>query len=147
MLIYNLARAYRQVSQQFHQSVRDSGLSVPEWRILASLHGRAQRNLAELSARTFIDSFALVDMLVPMRDAGLCEVSGEPVLDDPSLIISGTAAGHERVEHLFELGQTQEKLAVHGTESTGVVGDSEKHQLEDFHKLISMLQRVINNTK
>ncbi|MFT4714113.1 MAG: hypothetical protein ACI82A_001375 [Candidatus Azotimanducaceae bacterium] len=29
LLIYNLARAYRQMSQQFHNSVRDSGLGLP----------------------------------------------------------------------------------------------------------------------
>ena len=29
LLIYNLARAYRQMSSQFHDSVRDSGLSIP----------------------------------------------------------------------------------------------------------------------
>ena len=59
LLIYNLARAYRQMSSQFHDSVRDSGLSIPAWRILASLYGGVTRTLPDLEARTFLDTCLL----------------------------------------------------------------------------------------
>lgn len=130
LLIYNLARAYRQLGDQFHTAVRDSGLTVPEWRILASLHGQVSRTLPDLAARTFIDSKALYDMVITMAEEGLCDHRQ----DDQSLVISGTLAGHERVEHLFELGEKLEAAAL------------EAGSDEEMPQLISMLRRIIQNT-
>jgi 3-hydroxy-9,10-secoandrosta-1,3,5(10)-triene-9,17-dione monooxygenase reductase component len=131
LLIYNLARAFHQLANEFHGSVRGSGLSVAEWRILASLHGQAHRKLTDLAARTFIDIVALRDITKILEEEGLCRIEGA----GEQCQISGTAAGHTRVEHLFAHGRTQEQAALNGISDDGLP------------KLIELLQMVIQNTR
>ncbi len=129
LLIYNLSRAYRQMSGHFHSVVRDSGLTVPDWRLLASLHGRASRNLPELAERTFIDIESLTDMLQGMEENGLCKVTRV----DGQLQVEGTNAGHDRVEHLIKLGRQHDELALQGTDDNALP------------ELISLLRRIVVN--
>jgi flavin reductase (DIM6/NTAB) family NADH-FMN oxidoreductase RutF len=105
LLLYNLSRAYHQMSRQFHGSVRASGLSIPQWRILASLYGEVTRALPDLQDRTFLQTDALLDALQVLQRDGLCKI------DEGSDKIQGTRAGHDRVHHLFALGREQELAA------------------------------------
>lgn len=130
LLIYNLSRAYRQMSRQFHESVRDSGLSIPAWRILASLYGKVSRDLPDLEARTFLDTEALSDALVSLEADGLCIVANE----GGSVTVTGTQEGHKRVEHLFAHGEKLDMAAV------GSAGE------EGLQQLISQLAEVVKNT-
>lgn len=130
LLIYNLARAYRQMSSQFHDSVRDSGLSIPAWRILASLYGGVSRDLPDLEARTFLDSEALEDSLLSLQEDGLCAIDDR----DGTKMVTGTAEGHKRIEHLFERGEKLDQAAV------GDGGD------EALHNLVALLATVVKNT-
>lgn len=108
LLMYQLSRATRQMSQQFHAKVRESGLTVAEWRVLASLHGQATRDLEDLCARTFLDPVTLADVLYAMQEQDLCVFDTRN--DKPS--VSGTPKGHSRVTHLFALGEELESKAV-----------------------------------
>ncbi len=126
LLLYNLARAYRQMSQQFHAGVRDSGLSIPQWRILASLYGKVSRNMQDLQDRTFLDGESLSDSIAGLQQEGLCQ------LNDNGSTVSGTDQGHERVRHLFEHGQQQEQAAV---------GEN------SLNDLIDQLAEVVKNTQ
>ena len=129
LLIYNLARAYRQMSHQFHNSVRDSGLSIPSWRILASLYGNVSRDLPDLEARTFLDTESLTDALVSLQRDGLC------VVDETDRVrVTATKDGHERVQHLFSHGATLDNAAI---------GEAGKEGVE---RLVSMLVEVVKNT-
>lgn len=130
LLLYNLARATRQMSEQFHQAVRASGLTVPAWRVLASLYGQTSRELADLADRTFIDKKILADLLQLLKSEGLCEIK----TDGEQTYAVGTEIGHQRVEHLFALGAEQEKTAV------GNVGE------EGLSELIKLLAEVVRNT-
>jgi len=130
LLLYNLARATRQMSEQFHQAVRSSGLTVPAWRVLASLYGQSSRRLPDLASRTFIDKDILADLLDLLKSEGLCEVQ----VRSDGVTAVGTAAGHERVQHLFALGAEQEKLALR---------DSGQQGLAD---LIELLAEAVKNT-
>ena len=126
LLLYNLARAYHELSRQFHAGVRDSGLSIPQWRILASLYGRVSREFQDLQDRTFLDRESLKDAIAVLQQDGLC------VLADAGGTVSGTDEGHERVRHLFEYGQQQEQAAL---------GDKSMDQL------IDLLAAVVRNTR
>lgn len=130
LLLYNLARATRQMSEQFHQAVRDSGLTVPAWRVLASLYGQAERDLSDLAQRTFIEPEILADLLEILQADGLCKTEAR----QGSLYALGTREGHERVEHLFALGAQQEKAALNES------GD------EGLSNLIALLSEVVKNT-
>lgn len=130
LLLYNLARATRQMSDRFHQAVRSSGLTVPAWRVLASLYGQTARQLPDLANRTFIEKEILTDLLQLLKEEGLCELQ----YNDGELMAVGTQAGHERVQHLFALGAEQEKSALAHTGDQG---------LSD---LIALLAEVVRNT-
>lgn len=130
LLIYNLSRAYRQMSSQFHDSVRDSGLTIPAWRILASLYGGVSRDLPDLEARTFLDTEALSDSLVSLQQDGLCVVSEAEGMKR----VTGTDDGHKRVEHLFSHGEELDKAAVGKSGEAGL------------QQLITQLAEVVRNT-
>lgn len=130
LLLYNLARATRQMSEQFHQAVRDSGLTVPAWRVLASLYGPTSRQLTDLASRTFIEKEILADLLELLRSEGLCELQN----NNGEIVATGTQVGHQRVQHLFALGAEQEKAALAGTGDQGLAD------------LIALLAEVVKNT-
>ena len=130
MLVYNLARAYRQLTREFHQEVLASGLRIPAWRILASLHGGVSRRVPDLSARTFLDREALEDELVSMQEQGLVSLH----LEDEELITTATKEGHKCVEHLFDMARNRD---------TEVLGDNNNDELMT---LIKLLRKVIDNT-
>ena len=130
LLFYNLSRAYRQMSNRFHSAVRENGLTLAEWRILASLHGNAARDLADLSARTFINPMALADKVHIMQEAGLCQVREEQGV----IQVAGTQQGHDRVNDLFALGTEQEAAALQGANS------------DHRALLIDLLKQIIGNT-
>lgn len=133
LLLYNLSRSYRQLSVPFHAAVRTSGLSVPEWRILASLRGKASYSLEKLAAQTFIEQWALGDTIGTMQDNGLCEVQESG--PQPQWLVTGTQIGHERVEGLFELGAKMENEALAGAGDESVV------------ELTRLLRHIMNHTK
>jgi 3-hydroxy-9,10-secoandrosta-1,3,5(10)-triene-9,17-dione monooxygenase reductase component len=130
LLFYHLSRAYHQVSSHFHAEVRASGLTQPEWRILACLHsGAVKWSVPKLSKQTFIQPPALVDMLTSMEQEGLCTIQGA----GQTAMIQGTAEGHNKVAHLFEL-ESQMEANIFGTQNT-----------EDSDKLFSLLNKIINH--
>lgn len=130
LLLYQLSRATQQMSQRFHDTVRKSGLTVAEWRVLASLRGLATRKLEDLSVRTFLDPMTLADMLYALQEQGLCTF--DTMAEVPT--VSGTQAGHDRVSHLFELGEELERAAFDGADANSAA------------KLKSLLRTLVENT-
>lgn len=133
LLIYNLARAYVQVSRKFHSAVEESGLTIPQWRILASLHGGKTRPVPDLVARTFVSPKKMAHLLKQMQQAGWIEVRGETT----NALVTSTSRGQSEVEHLFELAASQESDAL---------GDGANGGKTDQDRLISYLRQVIANT-
>ncbi|MDD9908453.1 MAG: flavin reductase [Ahrensia sp.] len=131
LLFYHLSRAYHQMGHRIHEAVRDSGLTVGEWRILASLHGEASRSYSELMARTFLDPQSLGDILRSLEADGLCRLSEQ----DGASFASGTAQGASRVEKLFALSHAIERKALSDA------GD------EDREVLIEGLKQIVSNTE
>lgn len=131
VLFYQLSRAYHQISSQFHSKVREAGLTLPEWRILASLSGdNVKRTVSDLSKRTFIQPVALVDMLDTLEARGLCSQFGTA----QNAIVSGTQKGHDTIEHLFDLDSELE---------AGIFGGIKTSEAK---KLFSLLREVIGQT-
>ena len=84
--------------------MEQEGLTIPEWRILASLYGKVSRNLVDLCARTFVDPSAIMSVLSQMNEQNLCALSGE----GSAMVITGTEGGMKRVAHLFNVAKNQE---------------------------------------
>lgn len=131
LLFYNLSHAYRKMADQFHSVVRASNLSVPQWRILASLRGQTTRSLHDLATRTFIEDWSLLDTVMTLQDEGLCLTNAGTGIADTEVTITGTLLGHQRVEHLVSLCQHQQKQ---------VFGSDDPQSL---NQLIELLQRIL----
>ncbi len=130
MLFYHLSRAYHQMGHRFHEAVRDKGLTLAEWRILANLHGGAIIDTGELSARTFLDRQSLGDVLSSLETEGLCML--ETIKGVPAA--KGTPAGTKRVDELFKLSREIEE---------SVLVDASADQREE---LMSRLKSIVLNS-
>lgn len=131
LLFYHLSRAYHQVAGGFHNAVRDSGLTLSEWRILVSLAGQGvSRDLKNLSDRTFIEQPALWDLLCRLEEQGLCLLEREQT----ETRVRGTQAGEQKIEHLIEMSLETEK-SVFGELGT-----------KDAEELFRLLRLVISRT-
>ena len=130
LLIYQLARASRQVENLFHKTVDEEELTIPEWRILASLYGNSSRILPDLCARTFVDPSAIIDILNRMNKDNLCALSGS----GSEMIITGTDNGMKRVANLFDAARNQEDKIL-----------EEMNEIERV-SLIKQLKSIIKNT-
>ena len=114
MLFYHLSRAYHQMGTRFHDAVIESGLSVAEWRVSASLYGQVTRTFQDLAARTFLDPKSLNDIVSAMEEDGMCRISRQ----NSEQAATGTQKGHDRVAHLFDLARDQEKSALSNLKHT-----------------------------
>ena len=110
LLIYQLALLHRQLTENFHETVHESGLTVPQWRVLASLMGEAERNFDDLQWRALIEPETLTDTLNELQADGLCTLEG----GGKRPLVRGTAKGNETVSRLMELGREQEKMVGRG---------------------------------
>ncbi|MEO1398009.1 MAG: flavin reductase [Pseudomonadota bacterium] len=130
MLVYNLSRAYHQLSEQLHIAVEAAGLTLPQWRVLASLYGQRRRTYEDLASRTFVNTQKLDRLLVELERDGLCSVSGH----GEGRVVDGTRSGHARVEPLFVLSQRHEQTALDSSSP------------EARQRLVQLLQTIVANT-
>ena len=131
MLVYQLSRAYHQLTTDFRTSIRENNLSTPEWRILASIEGEGvERSLEELTKMTFIRMDALKDLLHSMQDQGLCICQR----GDDGMLVRGTQKGFDAVQKLFEVATIHEQNALAGL-SEKQVGELAKN-----------LEAIVKNT-
>lgn len=70
-LLYLLAAASDKASAQFHAKVRDRGLRVPEWRVLATLIDREGAMITRLADIALIEQSRLTRIIDQMDNRGL----------------------------------------------------------------------------
>jgi len=131
MLFYHLSRAYHQMGHQFHEAVRDAGLTLAEWRILANLHSETSLTNSELAARTFLDPQSLSDVLTSLQEDGLCKLGSR----DGAPLATGTPSGTQRVEPLLTLNRQIEEAVL--DQANGGQRD----------ELIRQLKTIVSNTE
>ena len=76
-LLYLLAAASEAASAQFHAHVRENGLRVPEWRVLAWLHDRDGEMITRLARISLIEQSRLTKIIIQMEDRGLLRRQGD----------------------------------------------------------------------
>lgn len=130
LIFYHLSRAYHQMGHHIHQAVRDAGLTLAEWRILASLYGEVSLSFFELSARTYLDPQSLSDIITSLESEGLCNLSTKGGLRSAR----GTACGAQRVERIFELSHDIESRALEN------VSPSQREAL------VNRLKKIVSRT-
>ena len=72
-LLYLLARASKEISSQFHDRLKQHGLQVSEWRVLASLSDGNGMTLGELAARALQRQPTMTKIVDRMERGGLVE--------------------------------------------------------------------------
>src|SRR5690606_19085168 len=125
-----LARASHLVSAQFHAQLASSGVSVPMWRILASLSDRPSLTIGELAEIVLLKQPTLSKILDRMIEEKL--VMRIQASDDRRRVnVSITPTGRQRVEDLLRRAKEHEAEALAG------YADS------DIENLKSMLRGMI----
>jgi len=75
-LAYLLAQASSRISREFHLEVEAAGLSVTEWRVLASLFGSDGERIGALAQRALTKQPTLSKVVQRMEADGLVERNG-----------------------------------------------------------------------
>lgn len=98
-LAFLLAQASSRISHAFHREVKAAGISVRQWRVLASLEGSDGETIGALSQLTLTKQPTLSKIVLRMETDGL--VSRTRVRADMrQTIVKITAAGHQLTEAL-----------------------------------------------
>jgi DNA-binding MarR family transcriptional regulator len=111
-LLYLLARASAQASAQFHEVVRGSGLSVPQWRVLGALWS-GPHTVGALAAMTLIKQPTLTKLLDRMEAARLVARSADRG-DRRRVSVAITVKGRALAERLIARAHRHEAQVLAG---------------------------------
>jgi DNA-binding MarR family transcriptional regulator len=107
-LAYLLARASHLISSEFHEVVEASGLSLMEWRIMASLSGKSALSISELADIVLAKQPTVTKLVGRMQAAGWvlrCDADH----DKRQSLVSLTAHGREKVKPLLRQARLHEQ--------------------------------------
>lgn len=77
-LLFLLAAASASASAGFHAIVRQNGLRVPEWRVLACLHDRNGQMVTRLAGLALMEQSAMTRVVERMEERGLVTRRSDP---------------------------------------------------------------------
>ena len=110
-LSYLLARASHAVASEFHREVRAAGLTVLEWRVLATLSDARARSVGELAAIALAQQSTVTKLLDRMEADGRIERSvGE--VDRRQSLVKITRRGRGALGTLLARSKRHEQAAV-----------------------------------
>ena len=98
-LPYLLAQASQRISGEFHREVNRAGLSVTEWRVLASLEGSDGESIGTLAQLTLTKQPTLSKVVQRMEAEGLVRRHGLRA-DRRQTLVRITPHGHRLTESL-----------------------------------------------
>ncbi len=108
-LLYLMAQASNAISTAFHQQLADQGISVPKWRILASLSPDQTLNVGDLARRCLMKQPTLTRQLDRLCAAGLTHRTHAET-DRRGVLISLTPKGQAQAQDLIALAQEHEAM-------------------------------------
>ncbi|MBM3386945.1 MAG: winged helix-turn-helix transcriptional regulator [Betaproteobacteria bacterium] len=110
-LAYLLARASHQISSEFHAVVEASGLSLLEWRVMASLSGKESLSIRELADIVLAKQPTVTKLVGRMQDAGWLTRNDAPH-DKRQSLVRLTATGRRKIAPLLAKAKTHEAQVV-----------------------------------
>jgi MarR family transcriptional regulator, organic hydroperoxide resistance regulator len=110
-LSYLLARASHTVSSQFHIEVKQAGLTVLEWRVLATLANDPGRTVGELAAACLAQQPTVTKLLSRMQTNGFVRREVD-VQDRRRSRVRITARGKKRVDELLARSKRHERTVL-----------------------------------
>lgn len=106
-LLYLMARASHNLSSEFHGTLRRAGVSVPVWRVLATLSGATPETVTGLAEASLLQQPTMTKLLDRMVRDGL--VHRLPDARDRRVVrIEATPRGHEVVAELLVAARQHE---------------------------------------
>ena len=129
-LAYLLARASHLISSEFHAVVEASGLSLMEWRVMASLSGKAALSISELADIVLAKQPTVTKLVGRMAETGWVS-RVDAAHDKRQSLVSLTAVGRRKVGGLLRQARAHEHKVM---SSFGP---------EDADRLKTMLQKLI----
>lgn len=113
---YLVARAGIRMGQAFSVELRRFGLTLNEWRVLATLRQHPQQRLGEVAGHTSVDASTLSRCIDAMVQRGL--VSRERSADDARAVaLSLTADGAALADRVIPVAQTYERVGLAGIDA------------------------------
>lgn len=128
-LAYLLARASHEISAEFHQQVLASGLSVMQWRVLASLSGGAPLSLGTLADIVLALQPTATKLVARMEKDGLITRLPNPQ-DKRSVLMTLTPLGKRKVAPLLKQAREHEARVL--SRLPGTDAASLKHLLRQW---------------
>ncbi|PVE06109.1 MarR family winged helix-turn-helix transcriptional regulator [Limnohabitans sp. Rim28] len=129
-LAYLLARASHLISSEFHAVVEANGLSLMEWRVMASLSGKDSLSINELASIVLAKQPTVTKLVGRMQGAGWVQRC-DATHDKRQSLVRLTAAGRRKVQPLLKQAKAHEAQVV------SALGSDPAHQLK------LMLERLI----
>jgi DNA-binding MarR family transcriptional regulator len=131
-LPYLINRVGVSLAARFSAALRDAGIALQDWRVLAALRERDGQRLTELAQRTSIEVSTLSRMVGSLETNGLVSRSRDSG-DARAITIRLTAQGEQITGTLTPAAQQLESAALAG------LSDTEIAQLK------SLLERIYGN--
>ena len=100
-LLYLLAASSEKASLQFHKLVRQRGLRVPEWRVLACLVDNDGLMITQLAELSLLEQSRMTRIVIQMEEKGLVRRKMDRA-DKRRVRVQLTAQGREMAEGLVE---------------------------------------------
>jgi len=101
-----LARASRRMAAAFHRAVRQAGLEIADWHVLALLSDERPRTLEELADSVVMKSTDMTDLVDRLASSGMVARRGDGA--DPVHRVALTATGRAAVADLLAQARAQE---------------------------------------
>ncbi|MFM8692936.1 MAG: MarR family winged helix-turn-helix transcriptional regulator [Limnohabitans sp.] len=128
-LAYLLARASHLISSEFHAVVQASGLSLMEWRVMASLSGKEALSIGELADIVLAKQPTVTKLVGRMEEAGWIRRI-DASHDKRQSLVSLTPVGQRKVKPLLVKARAHEMAVM--TELGSEQADQLKQVLEQL---------------
>lgn len=112
-LPYLLNRAGSRIAAAFSEAVREHGITLPIWRVLAALHHREGQRMGELSQTTAIELSTLSRIVGTLVRRGLAERE-RPQGNARTVTVRRTAEGRALTDRVIPLAMHYEEVALAG---------------------------------
>jgi DNA-binding MarR family transcriptional regulator len=106
-LAYLLARASHEISAEFHEQVLASGLSVMQWRVLASLSDGPPLSIGALADTILAQQPTATKLVARMVEEGFIQRQPHPK-DKRSILVTLTPLGKSKATPLLKKARTHE---------------------------------------
>ena len=131
-LPYHVNRTGVRLAGAFGEELARYDLSVPMWRVLASLWGGGERKAGDLMIDTSIEQSTLSRLLTTMEKRGLLRRRRSEA-DARTVVVKLTAEGRKLTKELIPYALRNERIALRGFSE------------EEIDQLLAMLTRIYEN--